>query len=108
MVDLICSEERCDIHDVEMVIDNEDGERPSGRNPWRGMCLRIDALDKIKRDADRVGMERSLTDHYSSRREFSDIPDDDIRMMVRDEMNKVMGSVGTTRKSRPKSGGTPL
>jgi hypothetical protein len=105
MVALICSEERCDIHDWEMVIDDEGGKRPRGRNPWRGMCLRIDALDKINREA---YAERSLTDHYSSRREFGDIPVDDIRAIVRAEINKATRSVEESRKSRPKPGGTPL
>jgi hypothetical protein len=100
MVAAICSAERCDIHDWQMVVDNENGKRPSGRNPWRGMCLRIDALDKIKRETD--SLERSLTDHYASRLEFGDVSVDDIRAIVRAEINKA-----TSRMPR-KSGGTPL
>jgi hypothetical protein len=46
---LECSPTHCDIHDVGMVLDDEDGKRPSGRNPWAGFCLRIDALERIGR-----------------------------------------------------------
>ena len=49
MTRLECSPTHCDIHDVGMVLDDEDGKRPSGRNPWAGFCLRIDALERIGR-----------------------------------------------------------
>jgi hypothetical protein len=47
MRDLICAEHYCNLHDWEMVIDDENGKRPRGRNPWDGFCLRIDALKRI-------------------------------------------------------------
>ena len=43
----ICSESFCNIHDVGMVISDEEGQRPRGRNPWRGFCLRIKAMDDL-------------------------------------------------------------
>jgi hypothetical protein len=110
MVDLICSEERCNIHDWDMVVDDEDGERPNGRNPWRGMCLRIDALDRIF-TGDRRSVERKLVDHYENLRAgrgYDDVTVDDIRTIVRDEMDKAIGSAAAARRPRPKSGGTPL
>jgi|ETNvirnome_2_130_1030620.scaffolds.fasta_scaffold83609_2 hypothetical protein len=53
MSDLICSPDYCNLHDWDMVIDDENGKRPRGRNPWRGFCRRIDALDRIRSTDDR-------------------------------------------------------
>jgi hypothetical protein len=104
VVDLICSEDRCTIHDVEMVVDDEGGKRPSGRNPWRGFCLRIDALDRIKREQ----VERMLVDHYSSRSQFEEIPVDAIKTIVQDELKKHQNVSFSSRQNKRKSGGTPL
>ena len=105
MSDLVCSEERCDIHDVGMVVDDEGGSRPSGRNPWDGMCLRIDALNRISAVA---VLGDSLTKHYSDRPEFADVPEDLIREIVREEIRKSVGYNETRRSPRGKTGGTLL
>jgi hypothetical protein len=104
MVELICSENRCDIHDVGMVLDDEGGERPRGRNPWRGMCLRIDALDRIYRES----KEREFPDHSSSRSDFGDIPFDELRSIVQSEIGKAKSAPDAGRQRKLKTGGTPL
>ena len=107
MVDLICSEDRCDLHDWGMSIDDEGGKRPKGRNPWRGMCLRIAALDRIAlEETKKQFLENDLTDHYSRAPEFGEIPADLIREIVQSEIRKATIASGRTRKT--KTGGTPL
>ena len=90
-----------------MVVDDEDGKRPRGRNPWRGMCLRIDALDRIGRD--RVELT-SVDHHYPVRAEFGEIPFGEIRRIVQGEVSKGIAASKSfpAIRQKAKSGGTPL
>jgi len=107
VVDLICSEHRCDLHDWGMSIDDEGGKRPKGRNPWRGMCLRIAALDRIAlEETKKLFLEDELMGHNSRAPEFGEIPADLIREIVQSENRKA--TIAARRNRNTKSGGTPL
>tara|TARA_Y100000310_G_scaffold321820_1_gene380004 strand:+ start:2406 stop:2729 length:324 start_codon:yes stop_codon:yes gene_type:complete len=101
MVDgLVCSAERCDIHDVGMVIWDEDGKRPKGRNPWEGFCLRLDALKKIN---------NPVVERHDHDREAVGISLDQIRSLVRKEISaSVSTKQNEVRAPVRKTGGTPL
>ena len=107
MVDLICSEGRCDLHDWGMVLDDEGGTRPRGRNPWRGMCLRIAALDRLALEETKSRyLESRLVDHYSDQPEFGGVSADTVRAIVQSEIRKV--TAASRPQIRSKSGGTPV
>ena len=61
----ICSPGFCNVHDVGMVVSDEGGSRPSGRNPWRGFCLRIEALDAVKARANQGDAFIELSDRLA-------------------------------------------
>lgn len=106
---LQCSGSYCNIHDVGMSIDDEGGTRPRGRNPWDGFCLRIKALKSISapelqdRHALRMGaFSLPAQDSYEGGVE-------DIREMVRQEVNRIMGErAAPAPKRQQRKGGTPL
>jgi hypothetical protein len=102
----ICSEDQCNIHDWDMVLDHEDGKRPRGRNPWRGFCLRIAALDRLR-------PERSNEGSPEGQRPADDLEiEERISSVIQREVQRVIAErfppSAPKRQQRHRTGGTPL